>query len=181
VVRREPVHAVARRDVREARVEERERVDEGFAEDDLAVLGDGLDVEDSVMRPGKIEVVRRSGPEVRRDLAPVHLEHVALFVDDRDHHRSVEVLVSTLLAQDAEALESRADLVARLAVLVGQAQAQRSVGEPDPVPLDDLGGGDTAALEVREGLRALLERVVVVVDDLLEQLLVVGGERDRSG
>ena len=80
--------------------------------------------------PGKIQVIRRSRAQVRRDLPPVHLDHFAVQIEHRDNQRTVEVLVPRLLvAQDAKLFQPRPLRVAGGAVRRRQMQAQRAVGD----------------------------------------------------
>ena len=76
-------------------------------------------------------------------------------------------------AQDAEPLQPTAQLGPGLAALRRQPVAERPVRVAEPEALDQLRRAQPPLLEVRERLRALLERLVVVGDDLVEQLGVV--------
>ena len=58
---------------------------------------------------------RRSFSQVRRDLAAIHPKQVAFEIENRKHHRTVEVLVSAL-AQNAEPLQPAAQLFARMSL-----------------------------------------------------------------
>ena len=45
---------------------------------------------------GQVEMQRRALAQTWRDLAAVDLGHLAVLVEDRDHHAAVEVLVAAL-------------------------------------------------------------------------------------
>ena len=121
---------------------------------------------------------RRSLAQPRRNLAAVHLAHVALEIEDRNHDRAVEVLV-TALAQNAELLQTAAHLRSAPAVLVRQPVAERAVGKADAKLRDHLRVREPTAFEVLQRLGTLLQRLVVIIDHLAQHTLIVGGHLER--
>lgn len=113
------------------------------------------------------------------------MHHAVLSVEHRDDQAAVEVLVPAV-AQDADGLQLTPHLRAGLAVLLGQAVRERAIGEAQPKPLHHLLRPEPALFEVAEGLGALLERLVVVVEDAGHQHVLVrrvldGGELGGRG
>ena len=126
------------------------------------------------MRPRKIRVVRRSSPQIRRDLPPVHLHHFTGQIEHRDNQRAIEVLVPRLLvAQDAKLLEPRPLRVAGGAVRRRQMQTQRAVGVTQLEAVDDFARLKAALDEIPLRLRRVFQRPVVVVHHRSQQLFVV--------
>ena len=66
-------------------------------------------VPNAAMRARQVQVKRRALAQVRRDLSPVHLDHAARLIEDRNHDRAVQVLVPAL-AKDPDARERRSKL-----------------------------------------------------------------------
>ena len=157
---------------------ERKRVDQRLAQYDFFRCDEGFFVPYAPMLAGKIQVQRRSLPQPRRDLAPVHLDHLAGSIEDRHDYRAVEVLVSAL-AQDAKPLQPPAHLCAGDAVLVFQPVTQRPVGEAQLEAVDDLRRLEAARGQVLQRLRRLLQRPAVVVHGLQQQRPVVRIPRNR--
>ena len=120
---------------------------------------------------------RRALAQAGRDLAAVQAEHVAREIEDRDHYRTVEVLVAAL-AQDAELLQPPAHLGAGLAVLLRQPVAERAVGEAQLAVRNHLGMREAAAFEIAQRFGRSLQHLVVVVDHLAQDLLIAGVRRD---
>ena len=143
-----------------------------------AGLDDAGQVQQARMRPGQVEVLRRTRTQVVAHLAPVDLHRVALGIEDGHHQRAVEVLVAAL-AQEAHALQPRAQLGAGHAVLQRQAQAQRAVRVAQLEAVDQLGVREAARFEVRQRLGARLEGLMVVVQCLVQQRLLVGRQAHR--
>ncbi len=71
------VHAVDRGHVAIARAPEGQRVDQRFAQDHVFRHGERRFVPHAAMRSRQIQVIGRSGAQIRRDLASVHLRHLA--------------------------------------------------------------------------------------------------------
>ena len=90
-------------------------------------------------------------------------------------------MLVTAAAVDADAGEPFAHHLADLARLRRDPVAERAVGEAEPEALEGLGVPEAAAFEVGDRLGRVLERLVVVADDLGQQLLVVGVEGDGGG
>lgn len=85
------------------------------------------------------------------------------------------------LAVEAELFQARAHFGAGLAVLLRQTKAQSAIGVAELEALDQLGMHKPALLQIVERLRRLLQRVVIIADDLVQQRLVIGFEPDRRG
>lgn len=83
VIGREPLDAVARRDVAEPGTPEGERIDQRLAQDDFRGRCERGFIPDSAMRPRQVQVVRRACAQVVVDLAAVDLGDLALRRDDR--------------------------------------------------------------------------------------------------
>src|SRR5216117_3783252 len=111
----------------------------------------------------------RPGPRMIREPAPVELDDLAGFVEDRDHERAIEVLVPAR-AQEPQPLEPSPELGACLPIAGWQPIAERAVGEAELEVIDQLGRAQTAALEIPERLGTRLQRRVIVRDHLLEHL-----------
>ena len=176
----EAVHAITRRHVAVARRPERQRVDQSFAQDDLFRRDQSFLVPHAAMLAFEIQVQRRPLAQVRRNLPPVYLHHVAGWIDDRDYERAVEVLVAAL-AVDAQHLQPSPHRRASGAVLRRKTQPQRPVGEAQPEPLDHLRRPQPATFQIPLRLRRLLQRIVIKVHDLQQQLAVASLRRHRSG
>ena len=128
------------------------------------------------MRTWQVEVLGRARAQVVQQLAAVHLDHVARRIEHRDDQAARQVLVAAV-AVDADALQLGPQLVAGDAAALGQTQAQAAVRIAELEAADGLGVGDAARLQVAQRFGALLQGLVVVVDDLREQGLLVGIER----
>ena len=114
---RQPVGAVDRRHVAEARAPERQSVNDRFAEDDFVRGLNGLAVEDAAMRSGKVEVFCRSALPVVH-AAAVQLNRPAVFVQQRERNATAKVFVAAV-ADHAHLLEPRPDLRPGFHLLVG--------------------------------------------------------------
>ena len=126
------------------------------------------------MFTGKIQVQRRSLPQPRRDLPPVHLHHVARKIEHRHNQRTIEVLVPRLLvAQDAKLFQPRPLRLAGGAVRRRQMVTQCAVGVAQPEVLDHLRRLQAALHKILLRLRLLLQRLVVVAHHDFQQLLVL--------
>ncbi len=101
---------------------------------------------------------------------PDHLARMSLFKVNtgcrEQDQRAVEVLVSRS-ADDAELLQTRSNLGASFAILVRQSQPQRAVRKAKLEVVNDIRMMKAAFLQICQRLRALLQRRVVVVDDLV--------------
>ena len=116
----EAVHAVAGRHVAVARAPERKRVDDRFAQHDLLRRRQRLLVPHAAVRPRQVQVRRRAGAQIRRILRPYRPSTSPAQRVDGKHHRAVHVLVARGFAQDAEPLQTPAQLRAGLAVVLRQ-------------------------------------------------------------
>jgi len=125
VVGRETSHAIAGRDVVQACLPERERIDQRLAQDDFLELCQRGYVPHALVRARQVQVQRRAGTRVVAQLAAVHLGHIAVTVDHRNHDRTIKVLMSRR-AQDADPLQAPLDVRAGLDVLRWQPVAQRA-------------------------------------------------------
>ncbi len=83
-------------------------------------------------------------------------------------------MLMTGLAQDADILQLAAHFGSGLTVLLRQAVTQNPVGVAQLEALDRFGMIQTPALEVVQRLGALLQGLVVVVDDRGKLFLIVG-------
>ena len=176
----ETLHAVACRDVAIARAPERHGIDQRLAQDDFLRGSERFDVPHAAVRSRQIQVQGRARSQIRCDLAAVDLQHVAGFIEYRNHQRAVEVLAPGGAVQP-QLREPAADRLAVLAVLLRQSKTERAIGVAEFEALDQFGMCKPAGLEIGLRLGALLEGLMVVVDDLVEQRLVVGVERHRRG
>ena len=109
----EAVDAVARSHMAEARAPERQRVDQRLAQDDLFRHGQRLL---HSTRPGAVPADTDAAAFPRAVAGVIFRPYISTTspsrVEDRDHHRAVEVLVPAL-AQDAELLQPAAQFRAR--------------------------------------------------------------------
>ena len=169
----EPVHAVAGGHVAIARAPERQCVDQRFAQDDFFRRDQRRFVPHSAPWPRQVQVIFGSGPQIVVDLAPVHLHHFTVEIEDRNHQRSYEVLMPGLLPEDAQLLQASALAQTLDAVLVLQAVIERAIGKAQPEVLDHLRRLQAALEEILLRSRRLLERGVVVVHHDAQQLLIV--------
>ena len=149
--------------------DEGQRIEDAFGQDDFALF-ERLAVEGAAERPREVKmplVLRRR----RADPPSVKLHDIALDVAHRHHQTAVQVFASGL-AIYAEGFEPFADLRALLAVLAGDPQAERPVGQPDAEALPQLRVIEAAAFEVVAGRFAFVSRKTrgLVVRDLLQQL-----------
>ena len=159
-----------------ARVEA-ERVDQTLAEDHLATFETVL-VPDSAVGTGEVEVEGGPRAQVVLQLPAVELGDRTVGADDRDDERAAQVLVPRG-PEDARALETTAQLGTGLPSFVGEAEPEGAIGVAEREPLDDGRLVDPPSGEVVEGLGGLLQRGVVVGDDLREDFLVGRLDVDR--
>ena len=176
----EPVHAVACRHVPEPCAPERQRIDEGFAQDDLLRYRQRFFVPHPATWARKIHVQRCPWAQPRRDFPPVHLHHFAFEAHDRDHHRAVEVLVAAL-SQDAHLFETPAQFRSRHTIFLRQPVAERAVGKTHPKTLDHLRGFQSTRFQIPQRFRRLFQRLLVVAHHLQQQRSVVGIAAHRRG
>lgn len=175
----EALDAVGRRDVAVARTPEGQRVDQGFAQDDLFAGLQRDSVEHAPAAPvacRQVQMLRGAGAQVVQELPAVDLDHAALLVEDGNDQRAVEVLVAALAVQ-ADLGQACADVGAGLAGLLGQPQAEGAVGQTQLEVRDQLGMVEPARHQVGAGLARGQQPLVVVVNRLVQQRLVVGIER----
>jgi len=153
------------RDVPIPRAPERQRVNQRFAQDHFLATGDAGEIEHAAMRAGQVQVLRRAGAQlvIRRDLAAVHLHDRARRIEHGHDQRAVEVLAA-VLAIHADALQTRADVGARHAVLLRQAQAERAIGVAEPERRHEVRVRQATRVQVRLRFRSRLQGLVVVVD-----------------
>ena len=174
----EALDAVARGDVMVTRMVEGQRIEQRLAQHHLALTGQAFGIPHSPVRPRQVEVQGRALAQIGRHLAPVDLADVALTIAHRHHQRAGKMLVARG-AQEAQALQRAPQRRPRLAGLLRQAVAERTVGEAEPEARDQRPIAEPPLLQVGERLGALHERLVVEGDHLVEQRLVVpiGAER----
>ena len=172
--------AIGGGDVAVSRAPERHRVDQRLGQDHLATAGrDALHIPHAAMRAGQIEVQRGASAQVVPDLAAIDLGDDAARADHGHHQAAGEVFVPAFPV-NADALQASPDVGTGLAVLLRQAQPQRAVGDAKPEPRQQLRVSEAARLEVFQALRAVLERLVVIIDHLAQQRRVVRIEGDRG-
>jgi hypothetical protein len=123
--------------------------------------------------PRQIQVILGPGPKMVVDLAPVHLHHCAVQIDDRNHQRTHEVLMPGTFAEDAQFLQASALARTLDAVLIRQVVIQRAIGKTEPEALDHLRRFQAALDEVLLRSRRLLQRPVVVIHHDAQQFLIV--------
>ena len=87
--------------------------------------------------PGRYRCSGVPLPQARRDLAAVHLRHVAVLVEDREDHRAAQMFVAAV-ADDAEPLQLLLEPSARRRRR-RHAVAERAVGVADPEDLHRFG------------------------------------------
>ncbi len=102
--------------------------------------------------------------EVVANLPPVDLSDLSRVVDDGDGEGAAQVFVATG-SVEADALELTAERSASSDPGDREPVAERAVGVAELEVFEELGVLEPSFLEVCEGLGALLERVVIVVDD----------------
>lgn len=169
---RQRIGTVSGGDVAKAADPEGHRVDERSGEDHLALAtGEGFPVPDTARRAGQVQVGRCARAQVVPDLPAVDLDDLAVVAEDRDDKRAIEMLVARG-AVKADALQLTSDRGARLAVLLGQSQAQRAVGIAEAEAVDQFAVDQALGFEEGQGFRGLLEGVVVVADHLSQQDIV---------
>jgi hypothetical protein len=91
----------------------------------------------------------------------------------------VKVFVTGFGAEDAEPLQSSAHFGSGLSVLVRQPVTQRSVGKAELEVIDHLRMVEAAASEIPQRFRRLFQRPVIVIDDLIQDLFVIGADLKR--
>ena len=84
------------------------------------------------------------------------------------------MLVPRRLPNDADFLQADPRLRALLPVLVRQVIAERAIGEAQPEVVEHLRMIEAAPLQVGQSLRAVLQRLLVVAEDILHYPLIVG-------
>ncbi|MCZ7590618.1 MAG: hypothetical protein M5U15_00020 [Kiritimatiellae bacterium] len=173
----EPVRPVDERHIAEPVYPERQRIERGLAQDDFRFV-QGLGVPYPGVRSGQVQMMGRAFAQALGDLAAVDFGHVAAFVEDRQHQRTVKVFVSGFPEQ-AQRLQPRPDRRAVLPVLVRQPQAQRPVGEAEPEAVDGLLVVQSPPPQVVQGGGRFQESFVVVVHHLAHERRVVR-LRDRT-
>ena len=180
VILGKPVHAITGGHIAKPRAPERQRIDDRFAQDDFLRSLQRFLIPHAPMRTWQVQMQGRSFAQVRRDLAAIHAENISFEIEDRKHHRAIEVLMARL-AQNTQPLQTAAHLVPGLAVLIRQRQPQLAVGEADLEVLHHLGMIQAAALQIPQRFRRLLQRLVIKRDHIAQRLLVVGIRRHRRG
>ena len=157
--RREAVDAICTRDVAEARAPQGQSINDGFAQEPFLLPAAGPQRRRVPHRPmlaGQVQVQRRPLPQGPRDLAGVHLRHVAVLVEDRDDHRAAEVLVAAH-ADDAEPLQLLLEPPARRR-RPRHAIAEGAVGVADLEELHRLGVEAAPLLQVAHRLQVVAGR-----------------------
>ena len=157
-----------------AGVPERQGIPEAGTDDDFAAGPERFDVPHAPPLVRQVHVQGRALAKIVSRLAPVDVHDLAAAIGgrDREHDAAVHVLVAAA-AEQAELLQPGADFLAGLGIHRRQLEAQRAIGVADPESVDGLAHGDATAAQIIQALGGFLERAVVVVDDLGQQLLIV--------
>lgn len=163
--------AEAARHVAKARAPERQRVQDGFAQDDFAAAHHRFGVPHAALGRFQVKMQRRALAQAVGDFAAVELHGLPVPVADREHDRAVQVLVSGFLAQHAELLQPRFQFTARRRGR-RHAIAERPIGVADFEPLHRLRMKALAPGQVLHGRRLVQERRVIKVRHDLHQLRV---------
>ena len=174
------VHSVNRGHVAIARAPEGQRIDQRFAEDDVFRDREPRFVPHPAMRSWQVQVIGCSGAQIRCDLAPIHLHHLAAQIEDRNHHGAVEVLVSAL-AVDAELLQASAQRCTSSTVRGRQTVADGAIGKAQPEGLDHLRRFQAPILQILQRFGTLLQALLVVAHHLQQQHAIIGTAFDRRG
>jgi hypothetical protein len=107
------------------------------------------------MRAGQIQLVNGALAQVVVELATIQTQHLAV-IHDRDHQRTVEVLVAGL-AQDAKGLQTAPNFSTGLAVLLRQTIRQGSIGHVQLEVPDQFGMIPATLVELLQGIGILLQ------------------------
>jgi hypothetical protein len=128
---------------------------------------DAFAVPDAALGLLQVKVRRSAFSQVVVDLAAIHLDGVAVAVEDREDDAAVQVFVA-FLAVDAEFGELRFQVLPGLGGL-GHAVAEGAVGVADLEAFGGLGVEAFALGEILHGLRLVEEGGVVKVGDDVHQ------------
>lgn len=93
----------------------------------------------------------------------------------RNHQRAVKVLMAAV-ADDPQRLQLATEFSTRFAVALRQPVLQRSIRTAELELLDQVHVVQAALFQIIQRLRALQQRLVVVVDHLVQQYAVIAGQ-----
>ena len=131
------------------------------------------------MRAGQVQVLRRAGAQVVARSCGRRPRRRCLPIEHRNHQRAIEVLVAAL-AQDADAAAGASRIAAPAArFFSGRRRPSVRLAKPSLKRSISSGWPGRALSGTPSASGAFLQALVVVADDLVEQLLVVGIERHR--
>jgi len=154
--------AIARCHVAIARAPERQCVDQCFAQDRFLLADQARFVEHAAVRPGQVQVQRCAFAQAVVDLAAVDFRDVARRIEHRHYQRTVEVLMPAV-AIDPHTLQRAALRCAGLHLHSRKAVTQRAIGKAQPEVIDDARMIQPTLGQVRQCLRALFQRRMVIV------------------
>ncbi|OQC68362.1 MAG: hypothetical protein BWX48_00070 [Verrucomicrobia bacterium ADurb.Bin006] len=175
----EALRAKQTRHVVKAAGAERQRVEDGFAQDNFVSL-QRFAVQQAAMRPGRIQVFELAPRRRRaRHAPPVEAHDLTALVMQRHGDAAVEVLVAALAPQ-AKLLQPRSQPVALAAVLHRQAQAQRPVGEAELEAVNQFVAVQSTRSQIRPRRCRLLQPFVIVAGHLAQQRRVIRRRIERT-